>query len=543
MKILFYDKSKLCFIMLIFFITAIGASAFDAAGPIRVAVIPFKINAEKDLTFLKDGIFDMFAFHLSREGRVKVINREDIEKILDSFSGTLNEVSACKIGSELKADYVLFGSLTVFGNSVSIHANLADVAGKRPPLTFFDQARKMDEVIPKINRFATNINERFFVQEAATTRKKPLTPELDVRPQPDIMPEKTDQKKSPNPSFIVTQTRKTSEEFWKSRVFDHLVNGMALGDVDGDGKIETVVITPDAVHIYRAEKDRLNKIKVIESRHKNFIGTDIADINGNGHPEIFVTSLNAHRSGVCSFVLEWDGKDYVRIVKDSPWYYRVVALPGQGSVLLGQKNTADTPFSGKIFEMSWENSTYIPGKQAASSKWNSLMGFTLGDVMGNGQTVAVAYNEEDYIRITDPSSGSVLWKGGDRYGGSMQYYLMQKTERGTDNRQYLPMRLLINDIDADGKNEVITARNYDMIFSLLKNFRKFTDTQIESLFWDGIGLAANWKTHKISGHISDFAIGDFDNDGSDELVAAVIIKDGDIIGTSPQSVVVAYNLK
>ncbi len=30
-----------------------------AAEPKRIALLPFKINAEKDLSFLRDGIFDM----------------------------------------------------------------------------------------------------------------------------------------------------------------------------------------------------------------------------------------------------------------------------------------------------------------------------------------------------------------------------------------------------------------------------------------------------------------------------------------------------
>jgi len=46
-----------------------------------------------------------------------------------------------------------------------------------------------------------------------------------------------------------------------------------------------------------------------------------------------------------------------------------------------------------------------------------------------------------------------------------------------------------------------------------------------------------------NGYIRDFAIGDFDNDGEDEIVAAVISKSGSIIGTHPKSSVISYDLK
>jgi hypothetical protein len=107
---------------------------------------------------------------------------------------------------------------------------------------------------------------------------------------------------------------------------------------------------------------------------------------------------------------------------------------------------------------------------------------------------------------------------------------------------YLPMRIRVTDIDADGKNEVIAATNIDITGRHLARFRHFSNFQIEALSWNGLGLVTAWKTQKSSGRISDFAIGDFDNDGKDELVAAVILKEGKIVLTDKKSAVIAYDL-
>ena len=45
----------------------------DAAEPKRIALLPFKINAEKDMSYLQNGIFDMFTSRLTKEGEVEVI--------------------------------------------------------------------------------------------------------------------------------------------------------------------------------------------------------------------------------------------------------------------------------------------------------------------------------------------------------------------------------------------------------------------------------------------------------------------------------------
>jgi len=546
----FYTKGMLFILCFALFALIIGNSDIAASEPKRVAIVPFKINAEKDLTFLKDGIVDMLESRLSWDDKVTVISREETKKALESVEGPLNETKVREIGAKLDADHVLFGSLTVFGNSMSIDAKLINVSGIKPPLTFFSQGQSMDEVIPKINLFATDINEKVFgrVLHVKTTTAQPKETQRDIQAHPEKLMQNGftgENQTAMTKTALPKGNKKLSKEFWKSRNFKHLINGLALGDVDGDGKIETVIATPHEIHIYKSENNRFFKAKeIVKDRYKYFIGLDIADINKNGYPEIFVTSLNANRNGVNSFVLEYNGQEYNRIVKKSYLYYRVVKLPLRDKVLLGQKRKTGgpDPFSSNIFEMIWRDSGYEPETQIIRRNRANLMGFTLGDVMNNDQETAVVYNKSDNIQIMN-QSGHVISRGSEKYGGSTLYFDMPKSEPGEmENRFYLPMRILIKDLDGDAKYEVIVVKNHELTGKLLEQFRKYTGTQIESLSWDGIGLVSNWKTRKTSGHIRDYAFGDFDNDGQDELIAAVIIKEGTLVGTSPQSTIIAYDI-
>jgi hypothetical protein len=331
-------------------------------------------------------------------------------------------------------------------------------------------------------------------------------------------------------------------KFWKSANFKHLINGIALGDVDGDGKIETVAATPHSVIIYRSEGGQFRKIDQIDANfNKNHIGVDIADINGNGYAEIFVTSLNAENKILNSYVLEYDGNNFSKIIDDSRWYYRVATTPTRGNILLGQKSRVNKPFASAIYEMTWQNREYVPADEVKSPRQTNLLGFTIGDVLNNGQETAVAYKDNDRIRIID-SSGNTVWDGADRTGGSMLYYDLPREDRGqVENKQYYPLRLVVWQNKANKESMVITVKNYDITDRKLE-YRMFTKTEIETFKWDGVGLAPVWKTRTISGYIQDFIVGDFDNDGQDELIAALIIKEGRVVLTEPKTTIIGYEL-
>lgn len=546
---------RLIVLGLLLFAVSVGRPETAAAQPRRVAVLPFKINAEKDLSFLRDGIVDMLASRLAWEDKVVVLSREETARVLKTDAAAITEGSAREIGTRLGVDYVLFGSLTVFGNSVSIDAKMVDVSGSKPPLTFFNQSQQMDQVISDINLFATDINEKIFgrAMPARQAHSQIQTPpgQSDLRAHPEKMlangfgemDEEQPKRVSPGSAFMATQEASgRSAQFWKSQNIKQQIVGIAIGDVDRDGKQETVLVTPYSVEIYRFEQQRFYKVNTVaERRLGHIIGVDVADINGNGYPEIFVTSLNPYRKFIKSFVLEFNGQAYTEIVKDREWYFRVVEHPSRGKILLGQRHKTSSPLSGEIYEMEWKNSEYEPAVKVFPANLANVLGFAFGNAMNDGGEVAVTFDAEDYLRVYD-LTGKEIWKDGEHSGGTLQHFeqLGQSPEDMKD-KAYYPVRTCLFDINRDGKNEVITAHNQRL--SELLSYRKFSGGEIEIRTWDGIGLAAHFKTRKLSGFFSDFAVGDFDSDGKNELVAALVIAPGDDVVTPPKSAVISFKLE
>ncbi|OEU78855.1 MAG: hypothetical protein BA865_07030 [Desulfobacterales bacterium S5133MH4] len=549
---------KRMFVIVLLFSSALLAAGIGAMAdePSRVVIVPFKMNTDRDLSFLKEGIVDMLTSRLSLDDEVIVVGREDTDSVLKEVSMPFNEKTARAVGTRLQADYVLFGSLTILGNSVSLDGKMVDVHQKRPTLNFFKQGKEIDDVIPQIGLFATEIKEKVFGSPVAAGPQVPKGPEhRDVYAHPETLlaVESIDQEgassakavpeavpelaetSGPAPSEI------TSAGFWKSQDFKVIMKGIALGDIDGDSKTEVVFIGDRRVCVHRFENQRLVKIWEDDGkRHRSLIGVDVADVNGNGRAEIFVTSVHTSGERLNSYVLEWDGHGLEPISQGDSWYYRVIEVPDLGRVLLGQKRSMDRPFLPGVYPFTWRNGEYAPEGALTLPKGVNIFGFSLCDLMNNGQQMTIAFDRGDHVCIFNPS-GQQEWKSGKCYGGSMNYVESWSKNVDTPRRHYLSQRIYIRDLDGDGKQDIVVPSNKGSLGRLFARLRWFSSGHMACLSWKAPGLAAIWQTPELSGYISDYAIGDFDNDGRDEVVVAHVAKRGTII-SSAMSSIIGYEL-
>ncbi len=557
--------------------------AIAAAAPAKVAVLPFTINSDKDYTFLQKGIVEMLSSRLASPGKVEVLDPIATTSAMAEAKGLSGDKLAQAVAGKLGADVAIHGSLTVLGESVSIDAKTLDITGGRQPLTFFKQTNGMGEVIPQINLMAGEINSKLFgvtpqaaapapaaaaagaavaVGAGAAASSAPadihMHPEKLLQngqvasaeglpPSPLVGAAAPVQQTSStlNPAFVAAPGVQAGGDpgFWKSRSYDHLINGIEVGDVDKDGQQETVVATPDRIFIYRFVQGKQQSVAEIKGGLVRFIGVNIGDINRNGTPEIFVTAFASNLNALESSVYEFDGRQFAPIVQKSRYYYTVVRNSALGDILLGQKQVSDESiYADPIYEMAWKGGEYVPERQVLKRKGN-LLGFAYGDIMQNGSESIVVLDESEQLQLLTPD-GKRQWMSEDKYGGTMLYYQPPSKAIGNLNTiSYLPIRIRTADLDGNNKLEVLVIQNHDRTRRLMTQQRIFSSGQIEALAWDGLGLAPAWKTRTLSGRIQDFAIGDFDNDGTNELLIAVVTKEGAVIFTDAQSSLVAFDLK
>jgi TolB-like protein len=543
--------------------------------PYRIAIIPFTINAEEDISYLQDGIYDIISARLSKTDTISIINREEVEKILGTAEKVHGESLALIVGAKLQAQYVIYGSLTASGENISILAKVVDVSGEKSSLAFSEHVQEKDKVIPKINIFITEMYKYIISSKVAKNDSTgSILPQSMSPPLPaQVTTEKPAKKRAGrfrrtrNLEHVEIDTANSIfKEFWKSPTWNISIVGLALGDVNGDGKIDIIILTPDMVLLYRYANKKILKVKdIMDLKDRYPIGIDIADINGNGIPEIFITTLSFTQNQVNSLVLEYDGEQYNVIAKNIPYYLRVVKSNESNPILFGQIGSAEGPFKGKIYKMKWSDTTfsykrkwsgigiktidvehkelkYKTDKLIMPSKSINVLGLAYGDIMDKDKNSVVAYDKFNNIKVFN-LAGREVWDTHETYGGSTLYYKLPKEETATENFQYLSMRIIIKDINNDGKLEVIVVKNHPFAHNIIGKVRRYIKSHIEVLGWDEYGMSTQCRTRIIHDHIRDFAIDDFDGDGEDEFIAALIIKEKKSVFTTPRSSIITYEIK
>ena len=106
------------------------AAPSGGTGPVKVVILPFTINTPANLNYLQSGVRDMLSSRLSWQGKVHVVDKSETDKAAKGAK-EISQGEAMRIGGRLKADYVLYGSITSTGQSVSIDAKMPPVRAKR----------------------------------------------------------------------------------------------------------------------------------------------------------------------------------------------------------------------------------------------------------------------------------------------------------------------------------------------------------------------------------------------------------------------------
>ncbi len=151
MKKLIFTFFAICFAIFSNFSLIYASKAENK--PDKVLILPFKVFGKPDYSYLKDAIPEMLVSRLFVPSKVEPIDPEEVKKIKD-LKLPITQDKAKELAKKLHARYVIWGSITVLGKSVSIDARLMDVKGEKKPVKFFQQLKDVSQIIPQLTLFA-----------------------------------------------------------------------------------------------------------------------------------------------------------------------------------------------------------------------------------------------------------------------------------------------------------------------------------------------------------------------------------------------------
>jgi TolB-like protein len=560
--------------LICFTIILLAAGSLWAKDKYSVTILPFSLHSAENIDYVKQGIEEILSSRISASDKINVTGKDVVSKELKNIKKKdLSIDDVYDLGKKLNSDYVVWGSITKIGKSISISGKLVDITNTKSDIGVSSQTQNIDDVIPKINDFADNILQHILGPTPQPVATAPVVPAPSVTPpqvpaalsreSQIIASMKSGGKKGGtltsviNSEFINAVEPINRKEFWMSQKIPTEFKGMAIGDVNNDGSNEIVAIDKNTVYIYQKMEKELKLLETIKGHsYDNYIAVDVADVNRDGVPQIIVTSLND--TLLDSFVLEFKSGKYVKVASDIRWFLRVLDTSSGIPLLLGQEYGRDKPFNTPIYEMVWRDGKYVSDQKMKIPLGLSIYGLTIDNLGIGGSEKIIALDDLDYLYIIEKtikslgrltsigfSSDELIWKSDDVYGGSNNYIenvenKSNPTDSDKERYAYVNLRILTFDTNKDGKKEIIIAKNLSSSGRIFKKLKLFTASEIYNLEWDGMGMAENWHTKKINGYIADYSIKDVDNDGKPEIVLALVQS----VGTSlrDKSVIVVYKL-
>ena len=492
------------------------SAAVAAAETPRLLVLPFEFSGQQPLDYLRQALPDLLASRIGQSREVVVVQADAPADVLagkPAFSAAL----ARELGRAQRTDYVLSGRFTEIGNRFSIDAALFDVRSGELLERYSAEGADMSQLIPKLGELGQSVRERF----SALARAAPRASAPAAAPQ----------------AATASAQKGSVSKVWFSPPLAMEIRGIGVGEVRERGRNDIVLVTRKEVYVYRRHAEELELLaRYSADRSVENIGVDVADLNGDGLAEIYVTAT-APGQALASYVMRWNGSALQPIAAGLPWHLRLAQLP-DGPALLGQRRGSEKFFDGPIRRLAWRDGKLVAGEALKLPGHVTLYSFVMADVNGDGRPEVVSLQSRSPLMVYD-LQGRILRRGANY--GQTALYVVEKRERNDApaEESQLPGRLRAVELPRRGLS-LLAAQNHEST-SVFYRARTFTGGEVVALRLENDGLVEVWRTKRLA-YVADFQVSVLQPGGEPMVVIATVSDFEGLVG-APRSFIVVTPLE
>lgn len=341
--------------------------------------------------------------------------------------------------------------------------------------------------------------------------------------------------------------RKKMVEFVFKQEFPFEIVDFDIGDINGDGIKEYIIIDRYRIMFYKLVGSSLKRITQIKTKKKinYFISVDVADINGNGRDEIFVTNKLGDR--LSSFVIEgnYKWKRFKKIWDKVPLYFRIIHPLGDRPTLMAQRPGFINPFAGGIKTILFRRNKYAEGPSlkvpSIYGKQFILYGLTQLKV-GEKEKKHTFILDKDYNLRVYSSTNRLIVQSDEYYGHDprMIDIGVKEDTPGLDQQgepvNYRGRLLLVKNGD---RKFLLIPKNYRLGGSLLGKLVVINNSSLVILKITKEGLEKVFETKKQKGYIAAFQVLEPLN-SREKKISVVAVEPGGLTGKTI-STIFTYN--
>jgi len=498
----------------------------------KIVFSSFDVSSAGNYAYLGNSVQSMLSSRLAAKDQVVVVDRTMSEKELSSLKNS-KQSSPAEGSLATEVDYLVTGSLYGLKSGMNIQVVLYPFAAGKEVLRFESLVKQQENVIADVEKLAAEIAQTAF--SGGTVAAEPVKTAgagegtsgfLTAHPEAAY-------KKSINAGAVVGATGSSiqvkAREGKRSVTLADEITTLVVGDIDGDGQDEIVVLNGNTLELYELDGKKIIKTAsaglppAVECHAIN-----LADLDGNGWMEIYASCTDG--LNVSSLIVDWSKeKGFFVVSANIPWYIRPIMVPGKGLRLAGQKRGIEKTelLKAGVYLLDLDAAKMLKqAEQLPLPSGVNLFDFTFADLDGDGAVETVAIDAKERMRVFNRAN-ELLWVSKKTFGGSQVY--LGPNQSGAVNDQdrknftvdenadrdliFIPGRLVVTDINADGRQEVVINENTLSAVSIFKKMRIYNDGVIFGLAWDGNALNELWRTGTFRGYIAGFGFSPLKNSG------------------------------
>ncbi|MFC1833915.1 hypothetical protein ACFL2Q_04170 [Thermodesulfobacteriota bacterium] len=475
----------------------VGAAFGDGAGkgPNSVLILPFYVSPGSDSKKLGE-LAEYADKRLRSEidlsgGDLTILSADATRKLVGARRLPFTEKEAGEIAGD-EAGLVIFGSFGHEDGFYRLNAVMWDLRKGRRAVSTDLKVRHLPELLGVVNVFIHNVNKlihgtpRLPFYRAGGSGPNGLSPGGRTSP-------------------LVSLPKNSGP--WRSSSINKALRAVAIGDLDGDKKNETVLLDEDQITIRRFEDGSLRTLAQLSEPPYRYIALELEDLDGDGVCEMILCYQTP--TGVESAIYRYLNRNFTSAGEFPNLIVRTIADPTDYTrrILVGQRTDQPDIFSGEMVKFKLDQSGLTSIGKVVLPPGTLLLSYVSGRIGNPARPLRIILNQDQRLMVFDDEN-RLLASPSDRLYGLKRTIRIRA--KGTPRHICYPGKLMLADTNGDGEKELLVIKHTN------------NSSLIEDLAWDGHQMKTNWRTVETPGIIADFAVGGFKNAGSRSLVVVLV---------------------
>lgn len=263
---------------------------------------------------------------------------------------------------------------------------------------------------------------------------------------------------------------------------------LAVGDLDGDGEPEIILVSGDDVRVYKPGVDLRATADFKVPSADDVLWIDCVDNGKNKRDNLVITSMKG--SEITSYLYELQDSKFVQLAA-----VRDVFLRKLGSELVAQRYTRSDGYTGSVYSVSFAGGAYRKGADLKLPEDVNIYDFQYLN-SPDGRQAVLAWDEKGYLNLYN-DKGIRTWVSNSDFGGFFKTFKRESPTVMADRGQWsIKDRLVI-------RGGEILAPKRKPFFGLARGLG-YSNSEIRSLWWNGINVEENPFIEKFGGNVLDY---------------------------------------